>query len=94
MNLLVCYYFRRSLEENSGGLIHVVDLVRNSTKKSKSREFPVFQDLTDESSVRSAAAAAESILSESGSELFCVVNNAAALVFGEAEWQTREIVRR
>ncbi len=44
--------------------------------------------------MRSAAAAAESILSESGSELFCVVNNAATLVFGEAEWQTRELVRR
>ena len=51
-------------------------------------------DVTSDSSLRSAVSSVEAILSETGSSLWCVVNNAAALVFADAEWQTKRLVSR
>lgn len=36
----------------------------------------------------------DEILAAEGAELWCVVNNAACLVFGEAEWQTPGQIKR
>lgn len=51
-------------------------------------------DVTDESSVKAARSVVEEQLSKSGSELSCLVNNAAVLTFGEVEWQPVDMVRR
>ncbi len=48
-------------------------------------------DVTEERSAEAARREVERVLDEQGegAELWAVVNNAAALVFAETEWQTR-----
>ena len=51
-------------------------------------------DVTDESSVAAAVSATKKILSSDNKQLWCVVNNAATLVFADAEWQSIEMARK
>jgi hypothetical protein len=47
-------------------------------------------DVTNADSIKSAVFATHEILSSSDLSLWCVVNNAATLVFADAEWQTMQ----
>lgn len=50
-------------------------------------------DVTKDDSIADALIKTQTILEEKDLELWSVVNNAAVLVFAEAEWQTRDMVR-
>jgi len=50
-------------------------------------------DVTSEESVKRCLSQTQQILA-GDKELWCVVNNAATLVFAEAEWQTRDMVSK
>ena len=49
-------------------------------------------DVTSDDSVAAALDSVKDILYETSSELWCVVNNAAVLSFGEAEWQPTQML--
>jgi 3-hydroxybutyrate dehydrogenase len=49
-------------------------------------------DVTSDASLRRALLRTEQVLAARDAKLWCVVNNAAVLVFGEAEWQPRSLV--
>ena len=51
-------------------------------------------DVTDDSSVAAAVSATREIMSSDNKQLWCVVNNAATLVFADAEWQSIEMARK
>ena len=51
-------------------------------------------DVTDESSVAAAVSVTREIISSDNKQLWCVVNNAATLVFADAEWQSIEMARK
>jgi NAD(P)-dependent dehydrogenase (short-subunit alcohol dehydrogenase family) len=67
----------QSLKDLSNGEIHVIT------------NFDVRLD----ESLRSAVQQSKQVLAKQGAQLWCVVNNAAVLVFGEAEWQSRAMVQ-
>jgi len=64
------------------------------TRSSDGRIHVVDLDVTDESSVAAAVSATKKILSSDNKQLWCVVNNAATLVFADAEWQSIEMARK
>merc|ERR1712117_194213 len=64
------------------------------TRSSDGRIHVVDLDVTDESSVAAAVSATKKILSSDNQQLWCVVNNAATLVFADAEWQSIEMARK
>ena len=50
--------------------------------------------MTEQSGIAAAVSATEEILSAENKQLWCVVNNAATLVFMDAEWQSIELAQR
>ena len=47
--------------------------------------------MTEQCGIAAAVSATEEILSSESKQLWCVVNNAATLVFMDAEWQSIEL---
>lgn len=79
----------RSLSGDNGGKESLL-----SHTKDKKLLHAVDLDVTSDESIRAAVSTTNTILKDHGSELFCLVNNAAFLVFGNAEWQTKSLVQR
>ena len=59
-----------------------------------SMSFLIGLDVTDDSSVAAAVSATQEIITSDNKQLWCVVNNAATLVFADAEWQSIEMARK
>lgn len=53
----------------------------------------VHLDVTMSQSIEEAVKATKAFLHSQGANLWCVVNNAAVLVFGQAEWQPLDMIR-
>ena len=50
--------------------------------------------MTEQAGIAAAVSATEEILSSDNKQLWCVVNNAATLVFMDAEWQSIDLAQR
>ena len=50
--------------------------------------------MTEQACIAEAVSATEEILSSDNKQLWCVVNNAATLVFMDAEWQSIGLAQR
>ena len=87
-----------SLTRSSNGRIHVVGEKSHNCLCCTSLDIlfrpQIGLDVTDESSVAAAVSATHEIISSDNKHLWCVVNNAATLVFADAEWQSIEMARR
>ena len=96
----------QSLTRSSDGRIHVVGEEKSEyisiatpchtiiTSAAYKIALAIDLDVTDESSVAAAVSATKKILSSDNKQLWCVVNNAATLVFADAEWQSIEMARK
>ena len=87
-----------SLTRSSNGRIHVVGENIGTKITIYVVQYVLFPqiglDVTDDSSVAAAVSATREIMSSDNKQLWCVVNNAATLVFADAEWQSIEMARK